>query len=41
MFLLQCERDQVSNPYKTAGKIILLYVLIFIFLDSELEGKRL
>jgi hypothetical protein len=32
-------RDQVSHPYKT-GKIILLYILIFIFLDSKLEDKR-
>jgi hypothetical protein len=24
-------RDQVSRPYKTTGKIILLYILIFIF----------
>ena len=29
--------DQVSNPYKTAGKITVLYILIFIFLDSTLK----
>jgi hypothetical protein len=32
--------DQVSRPYKT-GKIIVLCILIFKFLDSKLEDKRL
>jgi len=32
--------DQVSHPYKTIGKIIFLYILIFKFLDSNLEDKR-
>ena len=32
--------DQVSHPYKTTGKIIVLYILIFIFLGNKLEDKR-
>ena len=32
--------DQVSRPFKTTGKIIVLFILIFIFLDSKLENKR-
>ena len=32
--------DQVSHPYKTTDKIIVLYILIFKFLDSSLEDKR-
>ena len=31
--------DQVSHPYKTTGKIIVLNILIFIFLGSKLEDK--
>jgi len=32
--------DQVSCPYKTTGKIIIPYILIFMFLDGKLEVKR-
>ena len=31
---------QVSHPYKTKGKITVMYFLIFKFLDSDLEDKR-
>ena len=33
--------DQVSHPHKTTGKITVLYILIFQFLDSNLEDKRI
>jgi hypothetical protein len=32
--------DQVSHPYKTTGKIIVLYILIITFLGSNLEDKN-
>ena len=32
--------DQVLHPYKCTVKIIVLYILIFIFLGSKLEDKR-
>jgi hypothetical protein len=33
-------RDQVSRPYRTTDKIMVLYILIFIFLDIIREDKR-
>jgi hypothetical protein len=33
-------RDEVSSGYKTAGKIIFSFVLIFPFSDSKREYKR-
>ena len=32
--------DQVSHPHKTTGKIIVLCILIFQFLDSKLEDNN-
>jgi len=29
-------RDQVSHPYKTTGKIIILYISLFMFLNRQL-----
>jgi len=31
--------DQVAHPYKTTGKIIVIYILIPLFLDSKLEDR--
>jgi hypothetical protein len=33
-------RDQVSHPYRTTGKIIVLYILICMFFDSRRENER-
>ena len=32
--------DQVSHPYKTTGKIIVLFVFILIFSDRKLKNKK-
>jgi hypothetical protein len=33
-------RVQVSHPYKTTGKVIVLYIFIpFLLVDSKLGGK--
>jgi hypothetical protein len=32
--------DQVSHPYKTIDKIIVLYILIFKVLERSLEAKH-
>ena len=33
-------RDHVSHPYKTTGKIIFLYIIIFVLLDNKVEDQR-
>jgi len=35
----RCVKDLDSHPYKTTGKIIFLYILIFKYLYSNLEDK--
>jgi hypothetical protein len=32
--------DHGSPPYKITGKTTVLYTIIFVFLDSNLEDKR-
>jgi len=36
-----CVRDQVSYPYETTGKILVLYILVFKSSDRRNEDKRL
>jgi hypothetical protein len=38
-FLTQCERPSFT-PIQTTLKIMFLYIIIFIFLESKLEDKR-
>jgi hypothetical protein len=33
-------RDQVSHPYRTTGKIILFYIVIFMFLKTADEKPK-
>jgi hypothetical protein len=33
-------RDKVSHPYRTTGKMIVLYILMFTFFDSSPEDRR-
>jgi hypothetical protein len=33
-------RDQISHPYRTTGKIFVLYTLIFMFFHSRQEDRR-
>ena len=34
-------RNQVSHPYKTKGKITIMYISIFTFLDTELPRQSI
>jgi hypothetical protein len=34
-------RNQLSHPYKTTGRIMVLYIITFTFLDNRREDRRL
>jgi len=39
--LFSCRvRDQISHPYRTADKIIVLYVMIFMVFGRRWEDRR-
>jgi hypothetical protein len=40
MFLSLTVKDQVSHPYETTDKIIVLYILLFVFEDNNQKDKR-
>jgi hypothetical protein len=33
--------DQISQTHKATGKIVILYVLVFVFFDNKLEDKKI
>jgi hypothetical protein len=34
-------RNQISHPYKTTGRIMILYILTFTFVNSRQEDRRI
>jgi hypothetical protein len=35
----QTKKKKVSHSYRTTGKMMVFYILIFIFLDGRSEGR--
>jgi hypothetical protein len=33
-------RDQVSHPYRTTGKVIVVFIIIFTFFDGRRKDRR-